>query len=108
MVKANIDYTTLESEEQIRLNYLFVNWITLWHTAFLDHIDELLDKRAWGIWDKGFITVLRKQVAFRHAWFEFGHAWFEFGHVYDDEFRHYVDAILEEIGPVATRVEADT
>jgi hypothetical protein len=96
MVKANLDYTTLESEEQIRLNYLFVNWFTLWHSAFIDQKGGLLDKSSWSIWNKGLTTVLSHEVAVRHAWSEFGH-------VYDDEFRSHVDEILKKIGPVSAR-----
>ena len=101
MVKANIDYTTLESEEQIRLNYLFINWFTLWHSAFVDQKARLLDKRSWSIWNKGLITVLSRHVAVRHVWSEFGH-------VYDDEFRIHVEEILNKIGPGIKHPEAGT
>jgi hypothetical protein len=90
MVKANVDYEAINPADQLRLNMLFINWFTLWHSAFLNHKDGVLDPRGWQVWDKGLKLLLEQQVAVRRTWTQFGH-------VYDDEFRHYVGKILKQI-----------
>jgi hypothetical protein len=90
MVKANVDYDSIDLADQFRLHMLFINWFTLWHSAFVNYKDEVLDPRGWQVWDKGLKTLLEHQVSVRRTWAEFGH-------VYDEEFRAYVEEILKQI-----------
>jgi len=94
IAKANEDYSVLEPSEEIRLQFLFINYFNLWHSGFWNHRDQLLPEHAWVLWDNGMAMVLHSQMASRQVWITVDR-------MYDAEFRRHVDAAIERLGLVA-------
>ncbi len=90
ILKANADISSITSEDNLRLQYLYQSHFNLWHSAYWNKREGLLSEHAWHTWDKGMNLILKNQQACRQAWKQGGE-------LYDEDFQAYVDEILESI-----------
>ncbi|MGR8948213.1 MAG: hypothetical protein ACU84Q_09220 [Gammaproteobacteria bacterium] len=93
IVKANEDYSSVSEAEKLKLQGYYVNIFNLWHAAYWNWKNGLLDEKGFRVWNVGTPSVVRAQVASIEAWESMKH-------IYDEEFRNHVESALEgECGP---------
>jgi hypothetical protein len=87
IVKANEDYSSVTEAEKLKLQGYYVNIFNLWHAAYWNWKNGLLDEKGFRVWNEGTPSVIRAQVAS----FE---AWESMKHIYDEEFRNHVQSAI--------------
>ena len=85
--KANTDFASLSDEEYIRLQYLYANFFTLWHSAYTNNQAGFLTDNAWTVWDNGTKIMLKNQSVMSRIWEDFGE-------MYDEDFRAYANKTI--------------
>jgi hypothetical protein len=91
IAKASTDFDSLSNEEYIRLQYLYANFFTLWHSAYTNNQAGFLTDNAWTVWDNGTKIMLSNQSVMRRIWEDFDG-------MYDEDFRAYANKIIGSLG----------
>ena len=89
ITKANEDYSSLSSEDQLRLQFLYVNYFNLWHASYWNNREKLLNDSGFELWDKGLTATLVTHKACTEAWLSMQN-------FYDEEFREHVNRLIEK------------
>jgi len=89
IVKANDEFSSLSSEEQLRLQTFYVNYFNLWHASYWNNREKLLNDFRFELWDKGLIATLVSHKACTEAWISMQN-------FYDEDFRNHVNALREK------------
>ena len=84
ITRANDDYSSLTSEEQLRLQTLYVNYFNLWHASYWNNREKLLNDSSFGLWDKGLTGMLVTHKGCSAAWDSMQY-------FYDEHFRAHVN-----------------
>ena len=90
IAKANQDYESLAPGEQIQLQFMYVNYFNLWHSAFWNHKENLVPHQAWRLWNNGMVGLLTEQIACRIAWEGIRT-------MYDEAFQTHVDKLIDTV-----------
>ena len=90
VVKANSDFETLTPSELLKLNFVYLNFFNLWHSAYANHERGMLDSSIWEQWDRGYRWAFTTQEATVSIWNGLSS-------VYDPRFRAHVEASMKSI-----------
>jgi hypothetical protein len=96
IAKANEDYSSITQAEQLKLQGYYVNSFNLWHAAYWNWKNRMLDDKGFRVWNEGFPMPFATQIACVKAWDSMKD-------IYDEDFRRYVQSTIDELSlPVDT------